>query len=381
MITLALISAATAFSQTYPSFGPEKDVTISGLTFDAMEPFISADGNYLFFNNLNDGINTKLFYATRVNDSTFSYAGELNGTNQTTPPHLDAVADMDSANHFYWTSTRNYPTELDNLFHGKFSSGSVSGTGRVRGDFNKGIPGWLVMDHGISYNGQFLYYNNARLNSATCTGPCETELGIAKRVNDSTFAKIPESDSILKYINDTSYIYYAPCISGDNLELYYTRYPKGAITASTPFQICVAVRNSDTAAFSVPIVLFFEPLTDLIEAPTLTTDQQIMYYHRKIPGSHKIVMRYRTSPVGIPDSMKNHLNFSIFPNPVKNTLNISTSTENYPFEVSIFAYSGKKILTSYNETVLNTESLSPGVYFLEIRSNGMRNMTKFVKTD
>jgi hypothetical protein len=69
---------------SYPSFGAEIEVTINGLSFDSMEPFISSDGNYLFFNNLNDGINTKLFYSTKINDSIFNYAGELTGTNQST---------------------------------------------------------------------------------------------------------------------------------------------------------------------------------------------------------------------------------------------------------------------------------------------------------
>lgn len=96
-------------SLIYPSFGSEMEVTINDLSFDAMEPFISSNGNYLFFNNLNDGIQTKLHYATKINDSTFNYLGELIGTNQTTTPHLDAVADMDS-NGNYWTSTRNYPS-------------------------------------------------------------------------------------------------------------------------------------------------------------------------------------------------------------------------------------------------------------------------------
>jgi len=63
---------------------------------DTMEPFLSPDGNYLFFNSLNNSINTKLYYAKKVNDSTFNFVGELNGTNQTTEPHLDAVADLDS---------------------------------------------------------------------------------------------------------------------------------------------------------------------------------------------------------------------------------------------------------------------------------------------
>ena len=211
---------------TYPSFGAEIEVTINGLSFDAMEPFMSPDGNYLFFNNLNDGINTKLYYATKVNDSTFNYAGELLGANQTTSPQLDAVADMDSSGNFYWTSTRNYPAELNNLFHGTFNAGTVSNIARVQGDFNMNTPGWLVMDHGISLDGQFLYFNNARFDNASCQGPCETILGIAQKSNASTFNTLPNSAVILQNINDANYIYYAPCISSDNLELYFTRYLK-----------------------------------------------------------------------------------------------------------------------------------------------------------
>jgi hypothetical protein len=279
----------------YPSFGPEIDVTINGLWFDAMEPFISPNGNYLFFNNLNDGINTKLYYATKINDSTFNYVGELTGANQTTSPHLDAVADMDNNGNFYWTSTRDYPNELDNLFHGTFSAGNISDIGRVQGDFNMNTPGWLIMDHGISLDGQYLYFNNARFDDMNCQGPCETTLGIAQKENASTFNTLPNSDSILQNINNENYIYYAPCISSDNLELYYTRYLKGSITSSTVFEICVAVRSSSLLEFSIPKVLFSENISNLIEAPTLTVDKNIMYYHQKTTDSHKIMMRYRSS--------------------------------------------------------------------------------------
>jgi hypothetical protein len=283
----------TAGSITYPSFNSEIEVTIIGLSFDAMEPFVSPNGDYLFFNNLNDGINTKLYYATKINDSTFNYVGEITGTNQVTTPHLDAVADMDSNGHFYWTSTRNYPNELNNLFHGTFSAGNVMNIERVQGDFNMNIPGWLVMDHGISLDGHFLYFNNARFDDTNCLGPCETILGIAQKNNDSSFSTLPNSSSILQNINDANFIYYAPCISSDNLELYYTRYLKGQITSSTVFEICVAVRRNSTSNFSVPKVLFSETISNLIEAPTLTVDKNIIYYHRKTSGSHKIIMRYR----------------------------------------------------------------------------------------
>jgi len=280
-------------SQVYPSFGSGIEVTINGLSFDAMEPFVSPNGNFLFFNNLNDGINTKLYYATKINDSIFNYVGELTGVNQIITPHLDAVADMDVNGNFYWTSTRNYPTELNNLFHGTFNDGIVSDIERVQGDFNMNIPGWLVMDHGISFDGQYLYFNNARFDDVNCQGPCETTLGVAQKDNASTFSTLPNSTSILQNINDTNYIYYAPCISSDDLELYFTRYLKGQITASTVFEICVAVRGNSLSEFSIPIVLFSETISNLVEAPTLTVDKNIMYYHQKTTNSHKIMMKYR----------------------------------------------------------------------------------------
>jgi hypothetical protein len=180
------------------------------------------------------------------------------------------------------------------LFHGTFNSGIVNTIVRVAGDFNKNTPGWLVMDHGISLDGQFLYFNNARFDDTTCLGPCETELGIAQKVNATTFNTLPNSSLLLQNITDVNYIYYAPCISSDDLELYYTRYLKGNITASTTFEICVAVRGNRYSNFSLPKVLFSKTIVNLIEAPTLTVDKRTMYYHKKTTNSNKIVMRYRT---------------------------------------------------------------------------------------
>jgi hypothetical protein len=41
---------------------------------DAMEPFISKDGQYLFFDNRNDPyVNTDLFYAARLDEAPFIF--------------------------------------------------------------------------------------------------------------------------------------------------------------------------------------------------------------------------------------------------------------------------------------------------------------------
>lgn len=386
-VLMLLMTLQNVESQIAPSFGSEIDVTINGLTFDAMESFISYDGNTLFFNNLNDGIDTKLFYATRLDDSTFNLVGEINGTNQTVQPYLDAVADMDSLNNFYWTSTRNYPANLNNLFHGTYNSGNVTDSGRVYGDFNMNIPGWLVMDHGISADGDYLYYNNARFDNTSCTGVCETNMGVAQKVNDSTFNKLVNSSAIMQSINDSNYIFYAPCISSDNLELYYTRYPSDTITPSTLFEMCVAVRNTPLDTFSNPVVLFSELIADLIEAPTLTKDKNLMYYHKKTATSHKIVMRYRTNPVGMDKYQMGEGNIKVYPNPTKNNFSIEFNlNERAEVQVMLFTTNGEllqdRLLNVSSETIsFNDTNYDKGVYFLQVKSDKYNAIKKVVVMD
>src|SRR5271156_5547553 len=56
---------------TFGTFTNPEPVTIQGYTGDAMEPFVSLDGNYLFFNSSNSppaGTYTTLYYATSTDD-------------------------------------------------------------------------------------------------------------------------------------------------------------------------------------------------------------------------------------------------------------------------------------------------------------------------
>ena len=263
LILPALAFVQYSFCQSYPIFGNEIPVTIIGDTVpDAMEPFISPDGNTLFFNSLNNGTTTSLYYSTRVNDSTFTFIGPLTGANITNP-HLDAVASLDSANDFFWVTTRNYPATYHNLFHGIFTGNSVNDTGRVYGTIYIYTPGWLIMDAAINFNGGLLYYANAYFN--TCgASPCISQLAIGQKVNDSTYNKLPNSGSLLKNVNDTSYLVYAENVTKDGLELYYTRIKKSALAT----EICVAVRNTPTDTFSLPTIIYADPAY-IEEAPPI----------------------------------------------------------------------------------------------------------------
>ncbi len=60
----------------YSTFGNPQRVTIQNYNDHAMEPFITRDGRYLLFNNLNQpSVNTNLHYAGRIDDVTFEYMG------------------------------------------------------------------------------------------------------------------------------------------------------------------------------------------------------------------------------------------------------------------------------------------------------------------
>jgi hypothetical protein len=349
-------------AQTYPTFGREIAVTINGDTVpDAMEPFISPNGKYLFFNSLNNGTTTTLYYAVKVDDSTFTYQGPLTGANLINPPHLDAVASMDTANRFFWVTTRNYPSTYHNLMHGKFTGSSVMDTGRVYGNIYINTPGWIIMDAMLNYQGDLLYYANAYFNSCANGLPCKSQLAIGQKVNDSTYNVAPTSGAQLAKVDDTAYLVYAENVTQDGLELYYTRIKKNTLQT----EICVAVRNTITDTFSLPSVIYTNPLY-IIEAPTLTTDKMRLYYHKKMSSNFKIYLRYRTNLSGM-NELTSSDQIHIYPNPATNEIHIEMPNQNEEFSADIYDMFGRRVMSVQRKVIVNTSSLIPGIYSLVIR--------------
>jgi hypothetical protein len=365
-----------ASSQTYPAFGAETQVTINGLTFDAMEPSISADGNYIFFNSINDGITTSLYYAVKVNDSTFNYIGALTGANQTVTPRLDAVASSDSANRFYWTSLRNFPTQFDNCFRGVFNGTDIVNIGRVHGTFYIYTIGWLMMDAAINYNGDLLYYTNAYFGPtyAGCGGvPCAGRLGVAQKQNDSTFNKLNNSDGIMQNINDSNYVVYAPCVSKDGLELYYTRFLKNNLSLGT--QICVSLRTNLTDTFSFPsVILPFSAFTP--EAATLTADQLKIYYHKKSGGLYQLFLRSRILATKI-NEIENNKILSLYPNPTNGTIHLNSHNQNI-VSIGVYNLLGELLQEHYN-TEFSIANLPSGIYFVTVQTDQSTFRNQLIK--
>jgi Tol biopolymer transport system component len=251
---------------TYGVFTNPQPVTIVGYSQDAMEPFISPDGNYLFFNSSNNppaGTYTNLYYATHINDVTFQFQGEIGGVNTTA---LDAVASMDVNNTFFFVSTRSYPQTLSTIYSGNFSNGNVSNIAIVPG-ISKLTPGDVNFDQCISPDGSTLYFVDGVFNGGSV--PQSASIEIATR-NGDHFVRLKNSAKIMRQINKHG-LNYAPDISKSGLEFFFTRFD-GTLPA-----IYTASRAKTSKPFGKPRKI--DAITGFAEAPALSPDEKSLYYH------------------------------------------------------------------------------------------------------
>ncbi len=264
----------------YGDFGAPRRVAILGYDGDAMEPFITKDGRYLLFNNRNDPrTNTNLHFAARVDDLTFQYRGEIGGVNT---PMLEGVPSLDREGNLYFVSVRSYQETLSTLYRGRFDHGTVSGVELV-GGVSQRKPGIVMFDAEIAADSRTLFVVDGHFAG----GPIPKSADIAIAVRDgSGFRRLPASAELLKNVN-TGALEYAPAVSGDLLELFFTRMA-GPIS-SAPVILRSARRRTDEP-FGMPERV--SAITGHVEAPTLSGDGRALYYHR-LDGDRFVI--YRTA--------------------------------------------------------------------------------------
>jgi hypothetical protein len=239
---------------------------IRGYAGHAMEPFVSRDGRYLFFNNLNDpSVNTDIHYAERIDDLSFRYRGPVQGINT---PALEGVPTMDRHGNFYFVSTRSYAQTLSTVYRGRFAEGKVSGVELVP-QLSIRQPGIVNFDVEASPDGATLYSVEGRFAGGPV--PQSANLFIAARRGDG-FARAPNSDALLRNIN-TDALEYAACISADGRTLFFTR-----LVGRSP-AIYVSQRPDPAAAFEKPRHL--TAAEGFVEAPALSADERSLYYHKR----------------------------------------------------------------------------------------------------
>jgi hypothetical protein len=283
LLLFALVSQpATAID--YGDFFDPQSANIIGYSGNAMEPFISADGRYLFFNSRHQPPDDMdLHYAEFIDELTFQYRGEIQGANST---ELDGVATMDSAGRFYFVSLRNYQTTLSSLYMGLFNAGTLSAVEPVA-DLSLLQPGAINFDLEISHDGENLYFNDGMFSGGAV--PDVANVVLATRNGDG-FVRSPNSMEFLANVN-TGELEYAPGISADQLELFFTRLVDDDPDNLVP-EIYRATRNHRMEAFDTPKRI--SVITGFVEGPTLSADGRRLYYHKLISNVFVIQRVVRT---------------------------------------------------------------------------------------
>ena len=269
-------------------FTNEKKVTITGYSSDAMEPYISKNNNYLFFNNNQDVNGKELYYAIRVNDTIFEFKGEVQGVNTT---FVDGNPTMDAQNNFYFISTRDLDTGNKTIFSGVFNNGTITNLYKVSGTINISTPYWINMGVEVSKDGNTLYVSNAKFNIGD-NFPNKGNIRFAIKTNYEFNIPNNEAD-ILVNINTDEAIEYAGEVSFDELELFYSQ-----VTLSNPpiFKLYYAKRNQTNGIFGKPVSItepFKDNLNAFVEGPSLSNDGKRLYYHKLENNTFSIFMLSR----------------------------------------------------------------------------------------
>ena len=244
-------------------------VTINGYAQDAEEPFISRDGNILFFDNSNDPArnpNTDIFWATRVDDLTFQYQGPISGVD--TAGALEGVPSMDLNNNFYFISPRNYVApDFATIYAGTFSNGDVSSVALVAG-ISRRKAGRVNFDAEISADGNTLYFVDSVFRN---NQPSTANIEVAHK-NGNAFRRDPHSAKLMAHIN-SGRLQYAPDVSASELELFFNR----AGSDGTP--IYTAARADISMPFGKPQKV--DAITGFAEGPSISPDGKSLYYHHQ----------------------------------------------------------------------------------------------------
>lgn len=265
-------------------------VEIEGYSEDCMEPFISGDGAFLFFNNSNEqNVSTHIHFAKRIDKTKFKHLGILPGTSSS---GKDMAPTMDLQRNFYYTSTPTFATDRKSIYTGRFNGATVGGVKAVVGEIWPTVPFWIDMDCDISPDGTTLVLSRALFtaNAGENGGPRQSDLLYAE-LKDGKFSISPRSSEILGKVNTTA-LEYAPSISSDCLELYFTRASEPVPNLSPGgLRIMVATRRSKSEPFQEARKL--KAIEGFVEAPALSSDGKELFFHKKESGPFRIYRAVR----------------------------------------------------------------------------------------
>jgi hypothetical protein len=188
-------------------------------------------------------------------------------------------------------STRSYEQTLSTIYRGRFDKGVVTGVELVEG-ISPRIPGIVNFDAEISADGEVLVGVDGDLTGGPM--PKTADLFLARRVGNR-FQRLPGDKDVFANLN-TSALEYAPALSQDNLEIFFTRLTKGLFGASLTIEHAVRA----TADLPFPVSRTIGIINGFVEAPSITGDGKTLYFHQKVDGVYRIFRTTRDRPVSRP---------------------------------------------------------------------------------
>lgn len=275
---MASILAALSAAALAACFGAPQPVRIQGWTADAMEPFVSRDGQLLFFNSSNAGPRTDIYWARRIDDLHFSLVGLVRGANS---PALNGVPSLARDGAFSMISPRAYDASHATLWIGRWTGQAVENL-QLQTGLAPPRAGWFNMDAELSADGQRLYFTD---NLWRPGGPPKLSYFRMARPAPAGWRVDPSANAWFSRINGDG-LPYAAGVSGDDLEFFFTRLTLGDPRRPWP-QIMVATRPGSSEPFSAPAPI--AALDGFVEAPSVAPDGAL-YFHKKLAGRF-VIMR------------------------------------------------------------------------------------------
>ncbi|MBK9295119.1 MAG: hypothetical protein IPM57_11900 [Oligoflexia bacterium] len=279
----------------------ETEVIIDGYTGNAMEPQISSDQVTLFFNNkTSDDRQMDVHYAVKQANGHFLYIGPLSGTVDN--DDLDGVPSLDLSGNFYFTSTRTYGNNFRTLFGGLLvldaanlsNPLSVINVAAADTSFGMGQAGKVDMDMSVSWDGTLAVLSRATFSEGKGY-PDESYLEMFN-VNSRQLYANNQSFEFLKNVNLSGCRVYAPNLSSDLKELYYTMLAEKS-PGDFDFRVVVSKRSQIAEPFGVGAIIEAIPALTTAEGPTLSYNDggKTLYYHRKDPNDGGRFKIYKVS--------------------------------------------------------------------------------------
>ncbi|HJN52396.1 MAG: hypothetical protein QGI68_16895 [Pseudomonadales bacterium] len=259
----------------------EELITILEYSADAMEIGISPDDRYLLFNDRQKP-NKDMHWAARIDAKTYKYQGKVANTVTDT---VDGTPSFDGQGNIFFTTLKTRAENSKSLYKARFEDGvahdPVPVAGNIHVENRDQFPNvWISLDPDISDDGRFLFYSEGRFNPLVGL-PYPFNIRGAERVGDA-FVKM--DDRILANVN-SHLLDYAPTISSDGLEIFFSRIGK---VNGIPDMIGIftARRANVTQPFAAPERIM--AITGKVEAPVLSGDEMRLYYHRMDRGRFRV---------------------------------------------------------------------------------------------